>query len=72
MHSETIKSLTEFHNRLVLTHHLHFGNFLAAKIANENLRESTLANIASSLVQARQELAQVEQLSNGQVQGAAQ
>ena len=72
MHSETIKSLTEFHNRLVLTHHLHFGNFLAAKIANENLRESTLANIASSLVQARQELGQVEQLSNGQVQGAAE
>jgi hypothetical protein len=49
MYSETIKSLTEFHNRLVLTHHLHFGNFLTAKIADQTLREKTLAEIASNL-----------------------
>ena len=46
MHSETIKSLTEFHNRLVLTHHLHFGNFLIGKITDQTLREKTLAEIA--------------------------
>jgi hypothetical protein len=46
MFSETIKSLTEFHNRLVATHRLHFGNFLAAKINDTVLREKTLAGIA--------------------------
>jgi len=49
MYSETIKSLTEFHNRLVLTHYLHFGNFLIGKITDQNLREKTLAEIASKL-----------------------
>ncbi len=65
MHSETVNSLTEFHNRLVLTHHLHFGNFLAAKIGNNDLRESTLAQIASGLVQARQEMSDAKQESKG-------
>jgi cobalamin biosynthesis protein CobD/CbiB len=46
MFSETIKSLTEFHNRLVITHRLHFGNFLAAKIDDQQLREKTLAEMA--------------------------
>ncbi len=49
MHSETIKSLTEFHNRLVLTHYLHFGNFLLAKIDNQNLRDKSLAQVAINL-----------------------
>lgn len=49
MHSETIKSLTEFHNRLVLTHHLHFGNFLIGKISDQTLREKTLAEIALNM-----------------------
>ena len=49
IHSETIKSLTEFHNRFVFTHHLHFGNFLAAKISEKTLREKTLSEIASAL-----------------------
>jgi uncharacterized membrane protein YjjP (DUF1212 family) len=49
MHSETIKSLTEFHNRLVLTHYLHFGNFLLAKIENRPLREKSLAQVAINL-----------------------
>ena len=49
MYSETIKSLTEFHNRLVLTHYLHFGNFLIGKITDKPLREKTLAEIASNL-----------------------
>jgi hypothetical protein len=49
MHSETIKSLTEFHNRLVNTHYLHFGNFLLAKIETDKLREASLAKIAINL-----------------------
>jgi hypothetical protein len=49
MHSKTIKSLTEFHNRLVLTHYLHFGNFLLAKIENQDLREKSLAQMALNL-----------------------
>ncbi len=52
MFSETLKSLTEFHNRLVLTHHLHFGNFLSAKISEEKKRDETLAKMASALAQA--------------------
>lgn len=50
MYSETIKALTEFHNRLVGTHHLHYGNFLTAKIENADLREKTLNKIAESLI----------------------
>jgi hypothetical protein len=49
MFSDTLASLTEFHNRLVLTHHLHFGNFLSAKIGDESLRNETLATMASAL-----------------------
>jgi hypothetical protein len=49
MHSETIKSLAEFHNRLVVTHHLHFANFLTSKIQDQPLREKTLGEMASSL-----------------------
>lgn len=49
IYSETIKSLTEFHNRLVLTHYLHFANFLIGKITDQTLREKTLAEIASNL-----------------------
>lgn len=49
MYSETIKSLTEFHNRLVTTHHLHFGNFLASKIADKSLREKTVSEIAIAI-----------------------
>ena len=49
IYSETIKSLQEFHNRLVITHHLHFSNFLIAKIKDEKLREQTIADLALNL-----------------------
>ena len=49
MYSETIKSLTEFHNRLVYTHHLHFGNVLASKVRDDTLRNKTLSEIAINL-----------------------
>ena len=50
MYSETIKSLTEFHNRLVITHYLHFGNFLVAKIKDSKLREETISKLAENIV----------------------
>lgn len=50
MHSETIRSLTEFHNRLVTTHHLHFGNVLAAKLKDPELREKTLSEMALKMI----------------------
>jgi ribosomal protein L29 len=46
MFSDSIRSLNELHNRLVSTHHLHFGNFLAAKIATPELRDKTIAHMA--------------------------
>lgn len=55
MYSETVKSSTEFHNRLVFTHHLHFGNVLLSKIENKELREHTLSQMALSLVKFEQD-----------------
>ena len=49
MHSETLKSLTEFDNRLVVTHHLHFANFLAAKVTTPEAREKVWATMAESI-----------------------
>jgi hypothetical protein len=46
MYSGTVKSLTEFHSRLVTTHHLHYGSFLAAKILDPPLRDRTIADMA--------------------------
>ena len=58
MFSEIMKSLTEFHNRLVTTHHLHFGNFIVAKIADENVRDKSFAAIAAALASTNVEKAQ--------------
>jgi TRADD-N domain-containing protein len=49
MYSETIRSMTQFHTRLVETHHLHFGSLLAARIKDGGLRESALRAMAESL-----------------------
>lgn len=49
MFSEIVKSLTEFHSRLVTTHHLHFANFLTAKIEDALLKQKTLADMAETL-----------------------
>ena len=49
MFSEIIQSLTKFHNSLVFTHHLHFANVLVSKIATQELREKTLAEIATAM-----------------------
>lgn len=52
MFSGTVRSMGDFHNRLVVTHHVHFANFLAAKIEkDEALRENTLAAMAVALAE---------------------
>ena len=50
MYSETIQSLGVFHNRLVLTHHLHFANVLVEGINDKSLRDETLSKLAAGLV----------------------
>lgn len=49
MYSETVKSLSTFHERLVTTHHLHFSNFLISKIFDDSLRNEAWAKLALSL-----------------------
>jgi hypothetical protein len=49
MFSETVQALTSFHQRLVTTHHLHFGNFLASKIKDQGTRETALAEMSKGL-----------------------
>jgi hypothetical protein len=55
MFSETIKSVGQFHQRLVMRDRLNFGNILAAKIKGEDLREHTLADMATKLASLREE-----------------
>jgi hypothetical protein len=53
MFSRTLQSLTDFHGRLVETHHLHFGNFLAANIEDAQQRDATRAAIAAAMAHQR-------------------
>jgi hypothetical protein len=55
MFSETIKSVGQFHERLVMRDRLNFGNILAAKITTDELREKTLAGMATQLACLREE-----------------
>ena len=49
MHAESVKSLTEFHNRFVNTHHYYFGNYLISKIKDETKREGALSKLALNI-----------------------
>jgi hypothetical protein len=49
MFSETAKTSTQFHNRLVTTHNLMFSNFISSKINDNTLRENTYSKIAGNL-----------------------
>lgn len=49
MFTAIVTSMVEFHTRLVATHHAHFGNVLAARIADPVKRDAALAEIALSL-----------------------
>ena len=46
MFTETLKSVGSFHNRLVTTHHLHFANFLIAKVTSDSMRNNFLGELA--------------------------
>jgi hypothetical protein len=46
MFTETVKSVGSFHNRLVTTHHLHFANFLIAKISSGAARDAFFGAVA--------------------------
>jgi len=50
MYTEAIKSLIAFHNRLVETHHMHYGAFLAAKIKSHILLDKTFSHMAIGTV----------------------
>ncbi|OMF06293.1 hypothetical protein MHI48_20310 [Paenibacillus sp. FSL H7-0942] len=56
MYSETVKSLSTFHERLVTTHHLHFSNFLISKIFDDPLRNEAWAKLALSLTKESNEI----------------
>jgi hypothetical protein len=51
MYSETIKSVTELHNTLATTHHLHFANFITSKIKDKEKREETFKTIALKIAE---------------------
>lgn len=46
MYKDTIKSLNQFHNRLVTTHHLHYGALLSSQIKDTDLIDHTLSQMA--------------------------
>ena len=50
MNATSTKSLSEFHARLVTTHHLHFANFLVSRISDESARERALEHMTIALV----------------------
>lgn len=44
-----VTSMVDFHNRLVLTNHIYFGNLLLARVGDSQLREETLSKLALAL-----------------------
>jgi len=48
MHARTVKALTGFHQRLVGTHHIHFGNLLASRV-DDGFSSEVLAEMAIAL-----------------------
>jgi hypothetical protein len=46
MYKDTIQSLNQFHNRLVTTHHLHYGALLSSQIKDNNNLDQTLSQMA--------------------------
>ena len=49
MFSEILKSVTDFHNRLVATHNLYFVNFVATKVSEAAIRDGIVSEIAKNL-----------------------
>lgn len=44
-----VTSMVDFHNRLVLTNHIYFGNLLLARVTNPAIREQALSKLALTL-----------------------
>jgi hypothetical protein len=69
MYTETLKSLTAFHNRLVRTHHMHYGAYLAARISDDTkLLNVTLSKMALATVSTHAEATAV---SDSETEGAS-
>jgi len=49
MFRSIVTSMVDFHNRLVLTHHIYFGNLLLARVSDSALKEQTLSKLALAL-----------------------
>lgn len=49
MHAAASQALNDFHNRLVSTHHLHFANFLVAKIDDQKTQEAALQKMGEEI-----------------------
>jgi TRADD-N domain-containing protein len=52
MHARTVRALTGFHQRLVGTHHVHFGNLLASRV-DDGQSSEVLAQMAVALASDR-------------------
>ncbi|HEU4906140.1 MAG TPA: hypothetical protein VFT19_08510 [Solirubrobacterales bacterium] len=49
LHRGTVSSMTDFHTRFVLTHHMLFANVLVARIGDERLRDDALSDVANAI-----------------------
>ena len=54
MHARTVRALTGFHQRLVGTHHVHFGNLLASRV-DDGVSSKVLSEMAVALASERAE-----------------
>jgi hypothetical protein len=71
MFSKTIKSVGQFHHRLVVRDRLNFSNILAAKIATDRVREQTLSEMARQLARVSDDEGEAQAASaNGTNNGA--
>lgn len=50
MHAETVKSLGEFHSRLVNTHHLHFANYISQTISDKEMKNKVLSDLILKMI----------------------
>ena len=49
LHKGTVSSMTDFHTRFVLTHHMLFANVLVARIEDDELRDGALQEVAFAI-----------------------
>jgi len=49
LHKGTVSSMTDFHTRFVLTHHMLFANVLVARITDDELRDAASSEVAYAI-----------------------